>query len=144
VRISRFGHAASISAAALLGACGGSQPPTGAPAALPQSSAIKTRDNRAGLRMPPGPTAGHSADYAATGPLLYVTNSNPVYNDVTVYHAGAKDPAPIATISDGLNGPAGDCLDSKGTLYITNEPINYGGSIVEYALGKTVPLRVIT
>ena len=131
-------------ALALLAGCGGSQPLLGAPTAPHQSSAIKKHIDRAGLWMPPRPTAGHSPDYAASGSLLYVTNSNPIYNDVTVYHAGAKDPAPIATISDDLNGPAGDCLDNQGTLYVMNEPINYGGSIVEYAFGKTVPLRVIT
>jgi hypothetical protein len=94
--LSRF-ELRAILAAALLAGCGGSQPPIGAPGALPQTSAIATHDNRAGLWMPPSPTARHSADYAASGPLLYVTNVNPVYNDVTVYHAGAKNPAPIAT-----------------------------------------------
>jgi hypothetical protein len=141
----RFRFAAvGACAGALLVGCGGSQPPLGAPIASPQSSAIKKHGDRAGLWMAPGATAGHSGDYAASGSLLYITNSNPVYNDVTVYHAGARDPAPIATISDGLNGPAGDCLDSQGTLYVTNEPISNGGSIVEYAFGKTVPLRVVT
>jgi hypothetical protein len=127
----------------MLAGCGGSQPPIGAPGAMPQSSVIETHNSAANLWMPPG-LAGHAVDYAASGPLLYVTNLNPIYSDVTVYHADAKDPAPIATISDDLNGPAGDCLDSKGTLYVTNEPISNGGSIVEYAFGKTVPMRIIT
>jgi sugar lactone lactonase YvrE len=131
-------------ALALLAGCGGAQPPLAAPGASLQSFASKKHDNRAGLWMLPAPTAAHSADYAASGPLLYVTNVNPVYNDVTVYHAGTKNPAPVATISDGLNGPAGDCLDSQGTLYVTNQPISNRGSIVEYAFGKTTPLRVIT
>jgi len=126
----------------MLAGCGGSQPPIGA--APPQSPAIKTHDNRTGLWMPLDPTAGHSGDYAATGSLLYVANANAAYNNVTVYRAGAKNPAPVATISDGLNGPAGDCLDSQGTLYVTDEPISNGGSIVEYAFGKTTPSSVIT
>jgi hypothetical protein len=140
-----FGRYALIScvAAAMLAGCGGSQPPIGAPGAMQPTTASATHTDR-GSWMLPAPTTGHSADYAASGPLLYVTNVNPVYNDVTVYHAGARNPAPVATISDGLNGPAGDCLDSLGTLYVTNQPISNGGSIVEYAFGKTTPLRVIT
>jgi len=39
-RITASGLALSISAAALLAACGGSQPPIGAPGAMPQSRAI--------------------------------------------------------------------------------------------------------
>ena len=134
----------SCVAAAMLAGCGGSQPPIGAPGAMPQTSALAAHADRGTSWMLPEATAGHSVDHAASGPLLYVTNLNPIYNDVTVYHADAKDPAPIATISNGLNGPGGDCLDSHGTLYVTNEPINYGGSIVEYAFGKTVPFRTIT
>jgi serine/threonine-protein kinase len=128
----------------MLAGCGGSQPPLIAPGAPPQSSAIKKHDNRADQWMPFGPTAGHSADYATSGPLLFVTNLNPIYSDVTVYKANARNPAPIATISDDLNEPAGDCLDRKGTLYVTNEPISNGGSIAEYAFGKTVPMRIVT
>jgi hypothetical protein len=127
----------------VLGGCGGS-PPIGAPGAMPQRSAIKTHDNRAGLWMPLGPPTGRSADYAASGPLLYVTNQNPVYNDVTVYHAGVKNPAPIGTISDDLNGPAGDCLDIQGTLYVTNQPNDGLGWVTEYPLGKTKPSKIIT
>jgi hypothetical protein len=133
-----------LAALAMLAGCSGSQPPIRAQAALPQSSAaIETHNDGANLWMPPR-LAGHSVDHAASGALLYVTNLNPIYSNVTVYHADAKDPAPIATISDDLDGPAGDCLDSKGTLYVTNEPISNGGSIVEYAFGKTVPMRIIT
>jgi len=147
MRFSLFGRnalGASI-AIAMLAGCGGSQPPIGAPGAMAQTSTIAAHADRGKSWMPPGATAGHSGDYAASGPLLYVTNSNPVYgNDVTVYHAAGKDPAPIATISEGLNGPAGDCLDNHGTLYVTDEPINYGGSVVEYAFRKTKPSKIIT
>jgi hypothetical protein len=40
VRISRFEYAVSISAAALLAECGGSQPPIGAPGAMQRASAV--------------------------------------------------------------------------------------------------------
>jgi hypothetical protein len=135
---------ALVAASALLTGCGGSQTPIGAPGAIPQTSALAMHVERGTSWMLPGPSTGRSAHYAASGSLLYVTNLNPVYNDVTVYHAGGRNPTPIATISDDLNGPAGDCLDSHGTLYVTNEPINYAGSVVEYAFGKTAAFRVIT
>ncbi len=119
-------YVVSMSAAALLAGCGGSQLPVGMPGAMPQSR-IATPS---------------STDYTVTGPLLYVTNYP--YNSVTVYHANGKDPAPIATISDGLNAPSGDCLDSQGTLYVTNQPASNGGWVAAYPLGKTEPSMVIT
>ena len=111
---------------AVLAACGGSQPPIGAPGAMPQS------------RMA---ARGHN-DYAVTGPLLYVTNA--LAWTVTVYHASARDPAPIATISQGLNDPSGACVDGQGTLYITNQPNSGPGWVSEYPLGKTTSSKVIT
>ena len=54
-------------------------------------------------------------------PLLYVANASGDYNDVTVYHAKGKEQRPIGVISNGLNTPFGACLDSAGTLYVTNE-----------------------
>jgi serine/threonine-protein kinase len=75
--------------------------------------------------------------------LLYVTNTSSDYNDVKVYRAKAKDPSPIAVITDGLESPFGDCVDSNGTLYVTN--IGTGvGFISEYPPGKTKKSRVIT
>jgi serine/threonine protein kinase, bacterial len=118
--------ALSCVALAILAGCGGSQPPIGAPGAMPQSRIAARSHN----------------DYDITGPLLYVTNI--IYNEVTVYHASAKDPAPIATVSQGLNGPAGVCVDNRGTLYVTNEPASNGGWVAEYQLGKTTPSERIT
>ena len=43
----------SFAAAALLSACGGSQPPIGAPGAMPQSRAIATHAERGGSWMLP-------------------------------------------------------------------------------------------
>ena len=82
--------------------------------------------------------------YKVDGPLLYVTNYTAHYNDVTVYRARLRDPDPIATISDGIDTPAGDCTDSQGTLYVTNEPINGPGWVSEYPIGKTSPSETIT
>jgi hypothetical protein len=45
--------ALGLSAAAFLAACGGSQPPIGAPGAMPQTSAIATHAEPGGLRVLP-------------------------------------------------------------------------------------------
>ena len=112
-------------AVALLAACGGSQPPIGAPGVMPQTSTITTQDT----------------PYVHSVPLLYVTNSSS-YNDVKVYHANGKDPSSIEVISDGLESPVGDCLDGDGTLYVVNEPAGPGW-VTEFPTGKTEASKVI-
>jgi sugar lactone lactonase YvrE len=111
--------------ATLLAGCGGSQPPIGAPVAMPQSSTITTQGTR----------------YAHSAPLLYVGNIS-AYNDVKVYRANGKDPSPIAVISDDLDAPTGDCIDSDGTLYVVNEPAGPGW-VTEFAAGKTKSFKII-
>jgi sugar lactone lactonase YvrE len=86
-------------------------------------------------------SAVESPGYKATAPLLYATNVG--NTNVTVYRARAKDPGPLATITDGLTNPFGACIDGQGTLYITNEPAS-SGWVSEYPLGKTTPSTIIT
>jgi sugar lactone lactonase YvrE len=129
--LSRF--AISISAgAALLAGCGGSQPSIGAPGVTPQTSAIAAQ----------GDWSTETPNYKASGPLLYVTNGDPIYNRVTVYDVNQKNPKPIAQITKDVNDAAGACIDKNGTLYVDNEA--GAGWISEYALGHTKPLRIIT
>ena len=111
--------------------CGGSQPLIGALGAMTQSSAITTYAERGG-------------SYKTTPPLLYVTDIDADYPNVRVYRAKAKDPAPLATISDGVDGAFGTCIDGQGTLYVTTEPSSGPGWISVYPLGKTTPSRTIT
>jgi sugar lactone lactonase YvrE len=119
----------------MLAGCGGSQPPIGASGAMPQSRAISADAQRGGS---PG---AQSLGYKVTAPLLYAVNvSN---GDVTVYRAKAKDPAPLATISEGLTIPYGGCIDGQGTLYVTNGTTSRGW-VSEYPLGKTARSRIIT
>ena len=114
-------YALSIcAAAAMLAGCGGSQPPIGAPGAMPQSFPASAID-------------------AHSGPLLYVSNDGEAH-DVTVYRADAKDPSPIETISSGLDFPAGICLDGQGTRYVVDED----GWVAEYPAGKAKPSKIIT
>lgn len=83
-----------------------------------------------------------AVSYSYSFPLLYVANWSP--STVQVYDARSNNPSPIATISDGIDFPTGDCIDAAGTLYVANEPAGGLGSISEYAAGKTKPFQMIT
>lgn len=134
-------YALSISVTAgLLAGCGVSQPSIGAPGATPQSPAIATHAERGGSWMQ-RPKTRVQTQYKMSGPLLYITNYNAAVNDVTIYHANAKDPSPLAVITDGIEFPEGDCVDSAGTLYVANSAGT--GWISEYPAGKLKPSKMI-
>lgn len=139
-RISRYALCASISIAMLAG-CGGSEPAIGAPGAMPFQAQMRFGSTAVAPVLKP---ALRSLGYKVTPPLLYVTNIDASYPNVRVYRAKAKDPAPLATISDGVNIPFGACIDGNGTLYVTNEPVSGPGWVSEYPVGKTTPSRIIT
>src|ERR1700722_12711236 len=114
-------------AVALLCACGGAQPGTGAGNFLPASSAKHAR--------------GHSwMDAGAVKfDLLYVSNSN---GTVNVYKYW-QNHALLGVLTDAPN-PMGECADKKGNVYV----VDYGsrssaGDILEYAHGGKAPLRII-
>jgi hypothetical protein len=139
-RLSRF--ALSLCAiAVMLAGCGGSQPPISASSAVPQNPTMADlvpRYESSAVYF----AGGAAGRYAAAPPLLFVTSYTE--DDVTVYHARAKAPVPIATITAGLHAPSGDCLDSKGTLYVANQPPSDLGWIAEYPSGRTKPSLRIT
>jgi sugar lactone lactonase YvrE len=124
----------SCVAVAMLAGCGGSQPPIDAPGAMPQSTAIATHANR----------IASTPEYKASGPLLYVTNSDGYNTAVTIYDPKTNDPSTIAVITKSLLEPEWDCIDGDGTLYVANDPGSGLGWVSEYALSKTKPLRLIT
>ena len=132
----------SCVAGAMLAGCAGSRlsvgsPDTG-PARLQERAALTASTEAA-------PTSdSKSGGYKVTPPLLFVTNVTQADNDVKIYRATAKDPSPLAVILDKISTPNGACVDSKGTLYVTNEPSSGSGWISEYALGKTVASKVVT
>ena len=125
-------YALSVSLAAMLAGCGGSQPLVGAPGAMPQS-------------VPQTGGVGPSPQYKVSTPL-YVANftANRGIGDLTVYDARANDPSPIAVITKGLFSPGGVCIDGVGTLYVGNDPGSGLGWISEYLLGRTKPTKTIT
>jgi hypothetical protein len=125
VGISRY--AASISAAAaLLAGCGGSQPPIGAPGAMPQTAALAVHTDRGESWMLP---EGKGAD------LLYVSDGGT--DDVLVfsYPQGAL----VGTLS-GFDNPYGLCTDVKGDVFVVNESAD---TVVEYAHGGKTPIATL-
>jgi hypothetical protein len=121
----------------LLSGCVGAQ----IPIAMPQTVAA-TPGNQIASQLRLHESHVGIQEYKATSPLLYVTNYTK--NSVTVYDTRAKHPSPIVTILDNLKAPAGDCIDSRGTLYVTNQPPSSLGWISEYPLGKTKTSTVVT
>ena len=116
---SRFALVVCV-ATALLGGCGGSQPPIGAPA-MPQSRAIAQDGARGKSWM--------LAD-AKNSDLYYLADE---YSVVVFNYAGKRVGAIEQLISPGV------CSDSHGDVWITSQ-----GAISEYAHGGTTPIAELT
>jgi len=125
---------------AVLAACGGSQPPINASYAIETVVQNRSVGRLTASAPEPNLRVADKPDYKVSGPLLFVTNSDPEYTPVTIYDAKLSNPKPIATITKGLFETAGVCVDNDGTLYV----VTGENSIREYALGKTKPFRIIT
>ncbi len=90
---------------------------------------------------PQWPTARLGRSSSAQTPLkacpkarVYVANFGS--NAVTVYPQRGKSPAPCATITTGIFGPASVSVDTKGTVYVAN----YGNeNVTEYLRDTGVP-----
>jgi hypothetical protein len=116
----------SISAAAtLLTACGGSQPPIGAPGAIPQNRVAATHVDRGGSWMLPE---------AKSEDLFYISDGG-------VYVYTFPQARLVGILKTGLPGPAGMCPDRDGNVWITN--FRSGGPVVEYAHGGTKPIATL-
>lgn len=128
-------HAASLMAAAVLFVgCGGPRPPVDAPG--PTQNSLQDRE---GVKPPSA-----LPEYRASDPLLYVANVDLTLTPLGIYRANVDNPKPVATIRKGIDNSLGVCIDSDGTLYVTNAPGSGSGWVSEYILGKTKPLRMIT
>ena len=128
----------------MLAGCGGSQPPIGARGVMPQNIVTLAGPVRSGLQIHkasldfPALTRG-AQRYKVTEPLFYVANfgDTDIGGYVTVYDAASNDPKPLATITDDVTRPGGDCIDGDGTLYVVNDGFNSTGWVSEYPLGRT-------
>jgi hypothetical protein len=138
--------------AAFLAGCGGSQPPIGAPGAMPQSptSAIATHAERGGSWMPfgtpgamPQSEASAIAVHAERGgswmlpeakseDLLYISNVNTV--TIYTYPRGKH----VGTLK-GFYRAVGECADNAGDVFIANLD-----TISEYQHGERKPIRTLS
>ncbi|MGC2407168.1 MAG: hypothetical protein WA431_12240 [Candidatus Cybelea sp.] len=105
-------------AAALLAACGGSQPITGAPGVTPQSRSIVTR-------------AAHSQSWmllkATSKDLLYVSDTGSKVVDVYSYPEGAR----VAQLT-GFGSPYSVSADKARNVFVTNFVASGASNIVEF------------
>jgi hypothetical protein len=90
---------------------------------MPQSRAIATHADRSGSWMLPE---------AKSEDLLYVTN----LSNATVY--SYPQGKLMGVLEDFPAGPGSDCVDEQRDVYITD-----GGSVFEYAHGRSKPLRIL-
>jgi sugar lactone lactonase YvrE len=72
---------------------------------------------------------------------IFVANS--ADNRIEIYDPNLNDPSPFATITEGVETPAGVCLDKNRTLYVVDGNRNHI-SIQEYKKGETAPYQAIT
>ena len=114
-------------AVALLAGCGGSQPPIGAPGAMPQTSAIATRAKRGKPWMLREAKSEH---------LIYATGGC-LGTCVFAYPGGKL----VGTLDVGFGGSyasSGDFTDANGNVFISNND-----NIFEYAHGGTEPIATL-
>jgi hypothetical protein len=111
---------------ALLAGCSGSQPPIGAPGAMPLSRAIAKHAAHGKSWMLPE---------ASSDDLVYVSN---LAGTVTVYDYQTLQ---IVGTLTGFVDPSGLCVDNIGNIWVTD----YGNSrIVEYAHGGTKAINKLS
>jgi hypothetical protein len=111
-------------ALALLAGCGGSQPPSGAPGAIPQTSAIATHADRGKSWILPE---------AKSGDLIYATGG---CGGTCVFSYPKGELVGSLSLTGAVRG---DCSDSAGDVFITNDY-----QVLEYAHGATSPSQTLS
>lgn len=124
--ISRYALAMGA-AAALLAGCGSSQPPIGAPGAVAQSRSAAARPDRSGSWMRP---------VTSSGELIYATGG---CGGACVLSYPEGKLVESVSISVGPTGLGGDCSDSVGDVFITNDT-----EVLEYVHGGTSPIATLS
>jgi hypothetical protein len=120
---SRYALTSCVTAAMLAG-CGGSQPPIGAPGAMPQTSALATDADRGKSWMLPG---------SSSGDLIYATGG---CDAVCVFSYPKGELVGSLSLTGAVRG---DCSDSAGDVFITNDY-----QVLEYAHGATSPSQTLS
>ncbi len=123
----------ALATGVVLTGCGGSQPPIGAPGAIPQSR-VATHAERGGAWMLPE---------AKSEDLIYVSSPDyypPSYtSNVYVY---AYPSGTLVGTFTGFDNVGGLCSDADGNVWVTNA-VSYdsGGYVYEYGHGATNPKK---
>src|ERR1700734_559394 len=106
-----------LPAAAMLAGCGGSQPPIGAPGAMPAYTLRARTQN---------------TQTQSNGVLIYASGG--CGGVCVIAHPGGQLVSSIT-----LSGPVqGECSDANGNVYVTD-----GTQVVEYAHGGTRPIKTL-
>ena len=121
-------YAQSCAAVAMLAGCGGSQPPIGAPGAMPQTSAIATHADRGKSWMLPE---------AKSEDLVYISDGDKVY----VYSYPREQ---LVGTLGGFNAAEGLCVDEAGDVWIGNSASDEKLSLIEYKHGATKPRKTLS
>jgi hypothetical protein len=115
----------SCVAAAMLAGCGGSQPPIGAPGAMPQGRTIATHADSGSWMLPE----------AASEDLLYVDSDEDVPSAVWVY---SYPQGKLVGKLKGFIAASGECADKQGNVYITD-----GAALYAYAHAGTKRIKTL-
>jgi DNA-binding beta-propeller fold protein YncE len=123
----------------MLGGCGGSQPPIGAPGAMPQRAQITGHADRGTSRMAPEAKGIMKGDLLVDG----LASSN-----VLIFKNNSW--SEIGTITNGLEGPEGSWVDSHRNFYAANAgdgditEYDKSGSLIDTYSGMQYPMAVTT
>jgi len=85
--------------------------------------------------LPSVASYGRAANDRASESRLYV--SDPLDDAVKVYRTQGKNQNPIATITKGIDGPAGLAVDASGNLFVANTANN---TVTEYRRAGLLPV----
>jgi len=132
-RLSHFAAALCV-VSAMLAACGGSQPPIGAPGAMPQRQAIAQHAARGKSWMLPE---------AKSQDLIYLSVD---VNDSGYVHVYSYSSRKLVGQLTGLISAFGECTDSAGNVFVVAYA-NYSANssaIYKYAHGGTNPISMLS
>lgn len=102
----------------LLAGCGGSQPPIGGAGAMSQGATTQARAHR---------ETSWTKPEASSDNLVYITQGD----TVGIYSFSGQKVGALT----GLSRASAICSDGQGNVWV-----NYGGSLLEYAHGGTIPI----
>jgi hypothetical protein len=131
--LSQYALSSCVATAMLVG-CGGSQPPIGAPGAMPQSRAVATHAQRGGSWMLPE---------VPDSDLIYVSGGAAGVGWVYVFSYPQGQYVGSSSLS---NAALYECVGGKGDVFITalSSPSGRAGYIYEYPHGATNPIATLS